>query len=57
MFKPKPKIVPKKKPIETFVEPKDEIVLPEIQEVLRCECGEPVAPGQDQVCQDHIRTN
>ena len=26
-------------------------------EGLRCACGEPVAPGQHQVCAKHIRTN
>ena len=55
------KVVPKKKPIESFQEiAMDEAIdLPEVQDEgeLLCECGEPVAPGQDQVCAKHIRTN
>jgi len=40
---------------EVKEEPKQEIVAAPVG--LLCECGEPVAPGQNQVCAKHIRTN
>ena len=51
------KVTKKKKAVKETVKPAEEVLhtVPEPEGLPLCHCGRVVAPGQNQVCKDHIR--